>query len=108
MALLLEQSTCRPTSEQAGGGVGGGGGDDGCDCVPVPPAGSRVRTVLSSGATHRPLWHDPALQGVPAAFGLIFPALQLFFPFFRSHLPFLQVSHSPGFRLHLPELEADT
>jgi hypothetical protein len=55
-----------------------------------------------------PLWQVPPLHAVPSAFGLIFPALQLFLPFFRSHLPFLQVSHSPGFRLHLPELAAVT
>jgi hypothetical protein len=37
---------------------------------------------------------------------LIFPRLHVFSPFFRSHLPLLQVSHSPGFRRHLPDLAA--
>src|SRR5918993_1728818 len=48
----------------------------------------------------------PPLQGVPKAFALILPALQDFFPFLRSHLPRLQVSHSPGWRLHLVDLAA--
>ena len=53
-----------------------------------------------------PLPPVTTVHGVPAAFGLILPALQRFLPFFRSHLPFLQVSHSLGLRLHLPLLAA--
>ena len=51
-------------------------------------------------AIQAPFWQDPTLHGVPNALGLILPALQLFLPCFRSHLPFLQVSHSLGLRLH--------
>src|SRR5829696_6721731 len=87
---LLEQAPCRPT--QAGPGAGGGGG--------VVGIGS------AAGATHAPLWQVPTLQGVPAAFGLILPALQDFLPFLCWHLPRSQRSHSPALRRHLPELAA--
>src|SRR5215218_5508659 len=54
---LLEQAPCKPT--QAGTGVVGG-----------------VVGIGSAAAIHAPFWQVPRLQGVPAAFGLILPALQ--------------------------------
>ena len=62
------------------------------------------RAVRCDG--HCPFWQVPPVQGVPNGLGWILPALQRFLPFFLSHVPFLQVSHSPGGRGHLPHLAA--
>src|SRR5215207_7976603 len=57
-------------------------------------------------ARQAPFVQAPSEHSVPFAFGLSLPFLHVFLPFFRSHLPFLQVWHSLGFGLHLPDLAA--
>jgi hypothetical protein len=52
---------------------------------------------------HCPFWQIPLLQGVPNGFDVILPFLHDFLPFFRSHVPFLQISHSPSVRWHFPD-----
>jgi hypothetical protein len=84
--------------------VGGGGGGDSL----TASVGGGGGLFCDCAGMQLPFWQVPSEQGVPSSFGLHFPALQTFLPFFFSQSPFSHFSHSSQSFLHLPDSAART